>query len=75
MECHDGRVMIAIPSYRFPCGVYLFNAVKVGGYSDPLEGWSVSVTRNGTVVRKLSVRALLTLPVGQDGYHTLNLKD
>ena len=72
---HDGHVTIAIPSYRFPCGVYLFNAVKVGGYSDPLKTWSVSVTRNGTTVHKLSVRAVLKLPVGQDGYRTLRLKD
>ena len=71
----DGRVRIAIPSYRFPCGVYLFNALKVGGYDDPLEAWSVSITRNGRTVRKLSVRAVLKLSIDQGGYHILKLKD
>ena len=70
-----GRVKIAIPSYRFPCGVYLFNAVKVGGYADPLEGWSVLLNRNGKTIRRLSVRAVLKLPTNQDGYHILKLRD
>lgn len=72
---HDGRVRIAIPSYRFPCGVYLFGAAKVGGYGDPLATWSVSVTRNGRTVRKLSVRAVLRLSIDPGGYHVLKLKD
>jgi len=71
----DGRVKIAVPSYRFPCGVYLFNAVKVGGYGDPLEGWSVSITRNGRTIRRLSVRDVLKLSINQDGYRILKVKD
>ena len=47
---HDGRVKVGIPSYRPSCGVYLFNAIKVRGYGDPLKGWIVSVTRNGKSV-------------------------
>jgi hypothetical protein len=71
----DGRVKIAVPSYRFPCGVYLFNAVKIGGYSDPLEGWSVSITRDGRTIRRLSVRNVVRLSINQDGYHILKLKE
>lgn len=71
----DGRVRIAIPSYRFPCGVYLFNAVKVGGYRDPIKSWSVSISRNGKTIRKLPVRALLKLATNQDGYRILKLRD
>lgn len=41
---HDGRFKIGIPSYRPSCGVYLFDAIKVGGYSDPLASWSISVS-------------------------------
>jgi len=71
----DGRVTVVVPTYRLPCGVYLLNAVKVGGYGDPLKGWNVSVTRDGSTVRELSVRAVLKLPVDRDGYRTLRLKD
>jgi len=71
----DGRVKIAIRSYRFPCGVYLLGTVKVGGYADPLKAWSISITRNGATVRKLSVRAVLKLSTDQAGYHVLKLKD
>jgi hypothetical protein len=70
-----GRARIAIPSYRFPCGVYLFNAVKGGGYGDPLESWSVSLSRNGKTIRKLSMRAVLKLSTNQNGYHILKLRD
>lgn len=72
---HDGRVRIAIPPSQPPCGVYLFNAVKVGGYGDPVEGWSVSLNRNGKTVRKLSVRAVLKLSTDPDGYHVLKLPE
>jgi hypothetical protein len=35
----DGRIKVGIPSYRPSCGVYLFDAIKVGGYVDPLNSW------------------------------------
>lgn len=70
---HDGRVAIDIPSYRFPCGVYLFDAIKVGGYSDPLKNWIVSVTRNGKTVRKQSLQAIQKSPTDEGGYHIVRI--
>ena len=72
---HDGRVKIVIPPYRPSCGVYLFNAIKVGGYSDPLKSWSISVSRNGKTVSKLSLRAIQKLPTDQAGYRMVRFRD
>lgn len=65
---HDGRMAVDIPSYRPPCGVYLFNAIKVGGDGDPLKTWIVSITRNGKTVRKQSSRATQKSPQDEAGY-------
>lgn len=70
---HDGRIGIDIPSYRFPCGVYLFNAIKVGGFSDPLKTWTVSITLNGKTVRKQSLRAMQKSPTDDAGYHIVRI--
>lgn len=66
---HDGRITVQIPAYRPPCGVYLFNAIKVGGYGDPLNNWIVSITRNGKMVRKQSLGAMQKSPTDDAGYH------
>jgi len=70
---HDGRVKVGIPSYRPSCGVYLFNAIKVRGYCDPLKGWIVSVTSNGKTVRKQSLRVTQKSPTDEAGYHMMRI--
>jgi hypothetical protein len=70
---HDGRVAIDIPSYRPPCGVYLFNAIKVGGDGDPLKTWTVSITRNGKTFRKQSLRVTQKTPTDEAGYHLVKI--
>lgn len=70
---HDGRIAIDIPSYRPPCGVYLFNAIKVGGDGDPLKTWTVSITRKGKTVRKQSLRVTQNSPTDETGYHLFKI--
>lgn len=70
---HDGRIAIDIPSYRLPCEVYLFNAIKVGGDGDPLKTWTVSITRNGKTVHKQSLRATQKSPTDETGYHLVKI--
>lgn len=70
---HDGRIRVAIPPYRPTCGVYLFNVIKVRGYGDPLKSWTVSVNRNGTTVRKQSLRATQKSPTDGAGYHIIKI--
>ena len=70
---HDGRIKVGIPSYRPSCGVYLFNAIKVRGYGDPLKGWIVSVTRNGKTVRRQSLRVTQKSPTDEAGYHIVRI--
>ena len=72
---HDGRVKIGIPSYRPGCGVYLFDAIKVGGYTDALKSWSISVSRNGKTVSKLSLRAIQKFPTDEAGYRMVKFRD
>lgn len=69
----DGRIKVGIPSYRSSCGVYLFDAVKVGGYGDPLKSWIVLVTHNGTTVRKQSLRVMQKSPRDEAGYHMVRI--
>lgn len=69
----DGRIAIDIPSYRPPCGVYLFNAIRVGGDGDPLKSWNVSITLNGKTVRKQSLRVTLKSAADDAGYHILRI--
>ena len=70
---HDGRIAVEIPGYRPSCGVYLFNAIKVRGYGDPLKTWTVSVTRNGNTLRKQSLRVTHKSPTDNAGYHILKI--
>lgn len=70
---HDGRIRIAIPSYRPSCGVYLFDKIKVGEYRDPLNGWIVSITRNGKTVRKQSLQVTQKSPTDEAGYHIVRV--
>lgn len=70
---HDGRIKVAIPSYRPSCGVYLFNAIKVRGYGDPLKSWTVSVNRNGKTVRNQSLRVTQKSPTDEAGYHIMRI--
>jgi len=51
----DGRVSLEVPPYRQSCGPYLFGAIRVGGDGDPLKNWTVSITREGKTVRRLSL--------------------
>jgi hypothetical protein len=70
---HDGRIKVGIPSYRPRCGVYLFDAIKVGGYGDPLNSWIVSVTHNGKTVRTQSLRVTRKSPTDEAGYHIVRI--
>jgi hypothetical protein len=70
---HDGRIKIGIPSYRPSCAVYLFNTIKVRGYGDPLNDWIVSITRNGKIVRKQSLRGAQKSPMDEAGYHMVRI--
>jgi hypothetical protein len=70
---HDGRIKVGIPSYRPSCGVYLFNAIKVGGYGDSLNSWIVSVTHNGKTVRRQSLRVTQKSPTDEAGYHIVRI--
>lgn len=71
---HDGRVKVEIPWYRPSCGVYLFDAIKIRGYGDPLKSWTVSVTRNGKTVRKQSLRDTQKSPTDEAGYHIVRIR-
>src|ERR1700746_2413618 len=70
---HDGRIKVGIPSYRPSCRVYLFNASKVRGDGDPLNGWMVSITRNGKTVRKQSLRVTQKSLTDEAGYHIVRI--
>ena len=70
---HDGRIKIGIPAYRPSCAVYLFNIIKVRGYGDPRNGWIVSITRNGKVVQKQSLRVTQKSPTDEAGYHMVRI--
>lgn len=70
---HDGRIKVGIPAYRLSCGVYLFDAIKVGGYADPLSSWIVSVTHNGKTVHRQSLRAMQKSATDEAGYHILRV--
>lgn len=72
---HDGRIAVGVPSYRRPCGVYLFNVVKVGGYANPAKTWRLSVEHNGQTVRTLSLQAARELATDPAGYHVLKVKN
>jgi|SRR5271170_581030 len=69
----DGRIKVGIPAYRLPCGVYLFDTIKVGGYADPLSEWIVSITRNGKIVHKQSLRVTQKSPTDDAGYHVVKI--
>jgi hypothetical protein len=68
----DGRVAIGVPAYR-TCGVYLFGIVKVRSENEPFPSWSISVTRGGVIVRKVSLRKLTELAMDPSGYHMLKV--
>ena len=70
---HDGLIEVGIPSYRPSCGVYLFNAIKVRGYGDPLKHWILTVTHNGKIVREQSLRATQKSPTDEAGYHIVRI--
>jgi hypothetical protein len=70
---HDGRIKVGIPSYRPSCGVFLFNAIKVKGYGDPLNDWIVSITLNGKTVHKQSLRVTQKSPTDEAGYHIVRI--
>lgn len=70
---HDGRIKIGIPPFRRSCGVYLFNAIKVRGYGDPLNEWIVSITLNGKTVHKQSLRVTQSSPTDEAGYHIVKI--
>jgi hypothetical protein len=70
---HDGRIKVGIPPYRRSCGVYLFDAIKVGGYADPVNDWIVSITRNGKTIHKQSLRVTQKSPTDEAGYHILRI--
>ena len=70
---HDGRIEVGIPSYRPSCGVYLFNAIKVRGYGDPLKDWILTVTHDGKTIHEQSLRATLKSPTDEAGYRIVRI--
>jgi hypothetical protein len=75
----DGRIAVGIPASRPGCGIYLFNAIKVGRIvgriDDPLRRWAVAVTSGSTTVRKLSLKQMKKLITDSDGYRLLEVQD
>ena len=69
---HDGRILVPIPAYH-SCAVYLFNMVRVREANDQFKAWSITITRNGKAIRKLSLPKLRALPIDQNGYHLLKI--
>ena len=53
----------------------MFDAIKVGGYTDALKSWSISVSRNGKTVSKLSLRAIQKFPTDEAGYRMVKFRD
>jgi protein involved in polysaccharide export with SLBB domain len=53
--------------------VYLFNEIRVGGGSDPLQQWHILVLHHGNQVRKISLRELASLNTDQAGYRLLKM--
>ena len=71
----DGRIKVGAPPYRPSCGIYLFNAIKVGGYGDPLKKWGLLISHNGKTVRNLSLRDMQGFPTDETGYHIVKIAD
>jgi len=69
----DGRLTLDVPPYRRSCGPYLFGVMNVGRGGDPLKNWTVSITRGGKTVRRLSLRSLLRLATDGAGYHIVKI--
>ncbi len=70
----DGRVMLDVPAYRLGCKVYIFGAIKVRGGSSPFPAKVVDVSTGGRVVRQLSLKQVIALPVDPEGYHLLAIR-
>jgi hypothetical protein len=66
----DGRVTFDVPRLPRGCDTYLFGVVKIADGS-PENIQAIHVSKNGKIVRKLSLSQLGRLPVDADGYHIL----
>jgi hypothetical protein len=53
--------------------VKMDNAIKVRGDGDPLKDWILSVTRNGKIIRKQSLRVTQKSPKDEAGYHIVRI--
>ena len=70
----DGRMRIIIPAYH-TCSVYLFNVIRVHQGNTPLKEWNITVSRDGEIVRKVSLSKLRKLPTDQTGYRILKISN
>lgn len=68
----DGRVLVTVPAYH-TCGVYLFGVLKVRSENAPFKEWKISFSREGKIVRKLSLQDVNDLPTDNAGYHLLRI--
>lgn len=70
----DGRVVFGVPAMRSGCSVSFFG-IPVHRAADITREKMIAVVVSGTVVRRLSLRDLLELPVDGDGYHRLSIAE
>lgn len=66
----DGRVEFTIPPLPTGCEVRLFGRLRVADHG-PYGRRVVHVFRDGEVVKRLSIRDIEGLPVGEDGYRVV----
>ena len=70
----DGRVTLQVPAMGGPCGVYLFNKIKVSGGDNLLTAKTLVVAEKGKRVRRLSLNEIAALPVDGEGFHLLAIR-
>ena len=71
----DGRMALAVPSYRPSCSVYLFNVIKVRGGESPLRTWTITVSLGNKPLQKLSLERLRKLPTDLEGNRLLKISE
>jgi hypothetical protein len=69
----DGRLILFLPSYRPPCGMYIFK-FRVGGGRSGRRSGMVTVLRGNEAIRTLSWEKFGKLNVDPDGFRVLTLR-
>jgi hypothetical protein len=68
----NGHVTFDVPPLPRGCAVYLFGVMKIAdARSEDVQ--AIQLVRDGTVMRKLSLRQIDKLPADGDGYHSIIL--